>query len=348
MSLLNVTKPTLISFLREQGGTPPMLRLIDVGCSGGLNSAWREWGGQLTALGIDMLVDEIEKLSAVETNPAVKYVAARAGVADQDVSVSSNYVLHRSLGYLATAALADRNQKDFAELWRKTVGREAVPTEANYSNLASPMSDPFFAYYARRFSQQISPRMTSRLAIVDELWSGPVDVLKVDTDGWDFDVLRGAEEALASCLAVEIETQFHGPVSPTSNVFCNIDSFLRCRGFSLFRLAPVSYARSALPMPFMYDIPANNHRGQVTWADALYIRDMAGQECEPDRLCTLALILDLYELEDAAAEILLRTPTLIPGGLDFLARKVHGVSYREVTQAFMLDPIKFHRLVPRS
>jgi hypothetical protein len=107
-------------------------------------------------------------------------------------------------------------------------------------------------------------------------------------------------------------------------------------------LEPVNYARSALPLPFLYDIPANNVRGQITWADALYVRDFDGAQVEHDRLGTLALILDVYELEDAAAEILLATPDLFPGALDFLARKVHGVSYQEVTEAFMADPIGFH------
>lgn len=342
MSLLQVKESSLISFLRDSRITPPNLTLIDVGCSGGLNPAWRAWGDRLKALGIDVLTDEIDRLAASETNPQISYVAARAGVQDRQEPARSNYSLHRSQGYLATAALADRSCRDFLELWKRTVNSNTVPTEANYSNLVDPMADPFFAFYARRFSKLKSPRMTDRCATVDELWSEPVDILKIDTDGWDFDVLRGAEKVLSSCLAIEIETQFHGPVTPTANVFCNIDSYLRDRGFSLFRLEPVNYARSALPLPFLYDIPANNVRGQITWADALYVQDFAGGAVEQGRLGTLALILDLYELEDVAAEILLATPGLFPGALDFLARKVHGVSYHEVTDAFMADPIGFH------
>lgn len=345
MSLLRAKEPSLISFLCSEGVVPPALALIDVGCSGGLNPAWRAWGDRLSALGVDVLIDEVDRLTSIETNPSVRYVAARAGMAGTALPTASNYSLHRSQGYLATAALADRSRTDFVELWRETVNSKTAPSEANYSNVADPMADPFFAYYAQRFAQQTAPRMTDRSATIDELWSGRVDMLKIDTDGWDFDVLRGSESALASCLAVEIETQFHGPISATANVFCNIDAFLRERGFSLFRLTPVTYARSALPKPFLYDIPANNHGGQIVWADALYVRDLAGTDVEPDRLRTLALILDLYELEDAAAEVLLATPGLFEGALDFLARKVHGVSYREVTDAFLADPIGFHRRI---
>ena len=79
-------------------------------------------------------------------------------------------------------------------------------------------------------------------------------------------------------------------------------------GFSLFKLAPALYARSALPRPFVYNIPAQNTSGQIAWADALYVRDDAGGD--PDRRRNLALILDIYGLEDAAADILLETPGL--------------------------------------
>lgn len=347
MSLLKALHPSLVGFVRDQGFALPTLNLIDVGCSGGLHPAWREWGDRLSALGVDALVDEVDRLAAAETNPSIRYVCARAGNTEQATPSLSNYSLHRSQGYLATAALMAERHSDFQKLWKDTISSKTVPTEANYSNVGDPMADPFFGYFARRFAQQELPRMTDRCATIDELWNGPADMLKIDTDGWDFDVLRGAEAVLGSCLAVEIETQFHGPISPTANVFCNIDSFLRERGFSLFRLEPVSYGRSALPRPFLYEIPANTAGGQIMWADALYVRDLAGKDIEPDRLRSLALILDLYGLEDAAAEILLATPGLFEGGLDFLSNKLYGVSYKRVTDAFLADPINFHRRLPR-
>lgn len=365
MTLLSAANPSLVEFVFGHGLQFPPLHVVDVGVSGGLNPAWRKWGNKLAALGIDVIEDEVERLTKLEENPSVRYVASRAGApqgAPPMTSEPSNYALHRSLAYLATVILShpsrERAEGEFARLWRDTVGgrMSTPPTEANYSNVANPMSDPFYGYYARHFAGSGKPRVTDRMATVDDLLASTafprVDVLKVDTDGWDFDVLRGSERALQTCLAVEIEVQFHGPVSDVSNVFCNIDSFLRRKGFSLFKLAPVTYARSALPKPFLYDIPAQNESGQVMWADALYVRT-ALPSGDVDGRRNLALVLDLYGLEDAAAEILLETPGLFDGQqdrelLDFLARKVHGhgVTYRELVESFLADPVHFARPRP--
>jgi hypothetical protein len=183
-----------------------------------------------------------------------------------------------------------------------------------------------------------------------------VDVLKIDTDGYEFDVLRGASKALSSCLVVETEVQFHGPVGPEANVFCNIDAHLRQAGFSLLKLDLAHYGRGALPRPFAYDIPAQTTGGPLAWADALYARDLADPNYEkkfdfavsPERAATLALILDTYELEDMAAELVLAYPGLFGAGkdegvLDILSTKLHGPNnvYRQSAAAFMRNIRKF-------
>jgi hypothetical protein len=201
-------------------------------------------------------------------------------------------------------------------------------------------------------------------ALMDKMSMDQVDVLKIDTDGNDLDVLRGAERALqAGCLAIEIEVQFHGGVSGTSNTFCNIDTYLRERGFTLFRLVPVHYARAALPRPFELDIPAQTSGGQIYWADAFYARDL-GDPLYPTRFGMnptrqqrrqLALVFDLFGLEDCAAELLLANPDLFEETdnallLDFLSSKLYGprVSYPDVIDAFMANPLLFHQKLRRK
>lgn len=346
------------------------MRLVDVGVSGGLHPAWRRWDNRLNAIGVDVLIDEVERLSADETNPNIKYLSARLAspLANETNPHLTNYSLHRSQPYLATAVLTGMGRSQtleaFRDLQRNLANGIATepPLEANYANVTDPMADPFFGYYARRFARKEAPRITERVATLDTLLSEAripvVDFLKIDTDGFDFDVLRGAESTLANgCLAVEIEIQFHGRISRQSNTFCNIDGFLREHGFTLFKLAPVSYARSALPRPFSLDIPAQTEGGQVVWADAFYARDFAdvnyagkfGLTPTSDQRRNLALIFDLYGLEDAAAEILLANQSLFDPVdemrlLDFLVGKLYGarVTYRDTIEAFMADPIHFH------
>jgi FkbM family methyltransferase len=371
VSLLFPAERCLVDFLLSSGAELAPFRLVDVGVSGGLHPAWRRWHDRLIALGLDAFDDEVDRLSAAETNSSIKYLAARLASPSSDPTdpERTNYSLHRSQPYLATAVLKgmahDTKLESFRELQRNLANGIGIdyPLEANYANVKNPMSDPFFGYYARRFARKEAPRMTSRLATLDQVLEETnlpvIDFLKIDTDGYDFDVLRGGESAIASgCLAIEIEIQFQGRISQKANTFCNIDGFLRDHGFTLFKLAPVSYGRSALPRPFLLDIPAQTESGQVVWADALYARDLAdanyalkfGLSPTTSQLQNLALIFDLYGMEDAAAEILLAAPNLFAPLddatlLNFLAGKLYGVrvTYRDVIEAFMTDPIHFHK-----
>jgi len=361
MSLFPKNSESLIDFVKKKGLEIPTLYVVDVGVSGGLHPAWRKWGDRLVGLGIDCWINEVKRLADQETNPLVGYVSAKAG-APQGASFNnptgSTYSLHRSLAYLATYILSKKpdemSEFNFVEIWRKMVSGQLSkpPVEASYSNIPQPLEDHFYQYYARRHVGREWPQMTDRTATVDDLIAesktlSRVDLLKIDTDGMDFDVLRGSENALGGALAVEIEVQFQGQVADTANIFCNIDLFLRKKGFSLFKLAPAMYARSALPRPFLKGIPAQNETGQIMWGEALYIR-YGIQSRSLEQRQNLALILDLYGLEDVAAEIMLETPGLFDGNkdeaiLNFLASKVSGtkISFDELVKAFLENPIKF-------
>ena len=69
----------VISYLSE---TPLLseFMLIDIGCSGGIDTVWRGFGPRLRALAIDPNVAEIERLRSSETHPGVQYLAAFAGL----------------------------------------------------------------------------------------------------------------------------------------------------------------------------------------------------------------------------------------------------------------------------
>jgi len=215
------------------------------------------------------------------------------------------------------------------------------------------MRDPFYSFYAKRFGAGDEPKITKKEGTIDRLLADiefpSADVLKIDTDGYDFDVLRGADALLRSIVAIEIEVQFHGPTGPLANTFNNIDTFLRAHGFTLMKLETVNYGRSALPRPFVYDIPAQTEGGPIQWADALYMRDLADTNYaekfrfSPTRaqLINLLLIADAYGLEDVAAELVLTKPDLIadcPDAaiLDFLSTKTYGTTttYRQVIDNF--------------
>src|SRR5690349_7544347 len=50
--------------------------LLDVGCSGGIDTRWRVFGERLKALAVDASAAECARLRMAETAPGVEYVAA--------------------------------------------------------------------------------------------------------------------------------------------------------------------------------------------------------------------------------------------------------------------------------
>ncbi len=368
------------AFLRKRGVLPD-LYLIDVGVSGGIHEAWRAWGDRLVALGIDVLENEVERLRVSETLPHVGYEAAKvtAPAADEPAQpdrTRTNYALHRSAAYLGTAlaakgqnASAKMSAAAFIALWKGVIGGAAgvVPQEANYANVPDPLKDPFYAHYQRLFERSLAAagniRYASRSATLDEIvrQNGlpKIDLIKIDTDGFELYVLRGAGETLArNCLAVEVEVQFHGRTDANANVFANIDAFLRQRGFTLMKLETQNYGRSALPRAFVYhDLPAQTVGGPIQWGDALYMRDLLGDRQSagaPDAVDArsvqvAAMLLDSYDLGDAAAELILAFPQCFGDSatefLDVLAKRIHGpgATYSDVIERFGDSVARYRR-----
>lgn len=67
-------------------------------------------------------------------------------------------------------------------------------------------------------------------ALAETLGERTVDAIKLDTQGSELDILRGASRALSSCTLIEIEVEFN-PIYEGQNLFCDVDRFLRDRGF---------------------------------------------------------------------------------------------------------------------
>src|SRR5262249_30005147 len=159
-----------------------------------------------------------------------------------------------------------------------------------------------------------------------------VDLFKLDTQGSELDVLRGAERTLASVSVVQTEVEFN-PMYEGQPLFGDVDRFLRERGFVLWNLATLSNhrvlgARAGLrPASQTFDFEASRYTrrsGQLFWADAVFVREeMARTYPRTDwpvalRRACLAMALGLDELAGLA--------------LDTHARELRGEA-REVVEA---------------
>jgi FkbM family methyltransferase len=138
---------------------------------------------------------------------------------------------------------------------------------------------------------------TVRLDDVGEI--ADADFLKVDVQGADLDVLRGAERTLDHLLALQVEVEFV-PLYQGVPLFAEIDIHMRGRGFwfHTFRdlgsrsFKPLSNGASGIDEGF----------NQRLWADAVYIRNPLELAALSDaKLAKLAILLhDLYGSHDVA------------------------------------------------
>lgn len=152
---------------------------------------------------------------------------------------------------------------------------------------------------------------------------GHVDFMKIDAEGADYAILVGAEKMLSAqgVLGAKVEIQFD-PAARGTEVFADIDTFMRAKGFRLFDISFVRFPRWTLPYGRLAFIPGTNNNidvrlrfdyGQILGGDALYFRDPVGELREArepslawnaERLLRLCGLLDAYDYGDCAIEIL--------------------------------------------
>src|SRR5262245_7108176 len=207
-------------------------RLLDIGCSGGIDPVWRVFEPHLQALGIDASESECRRLAGQERNPDVSYVAAFVGrSAEKPVDLSA--------GPAAPLIMRMRDRLSFMRTReiREARLRQASTTEQFRHNAweMTGLADPAKPVV-------VTDLLTDR-GIAD------VDYLKMDIDGADFEILQSFESRLDSLglIAVQLEVNFIGTDQPDEHTFHNTDRFMRRHGFDLFRLEVRSCSTRALP-----------------------------------------------------------------------------------------------------
>ena len=133
-----------------------------------------------------------------------------------------------------------------------------------------------------------------------------VDFIKLDAEGFELDILYGAEDTLRkSILGLSIEVGFL-TLRENQPLFSDIDVFLRSLGFVMFDLDLNRYPRHALG----HKLPGS---GQVLVGQALYLRDAIG-DCKRGEFDTefwtrlnilkMASIFEIFDLPDCAMELI--------------------------------------------
>jgi FkbM family methyltransferase len=221
--------------------------IADVGCRWGFADAWEQLGDRCHIIGFEPDEDECERLR--------KRYQGRPGVE----------IVGKALGPQAgTATLYITNDPACSSLY--------------------PPLDDVVDRHPRLEIQRLADRQQIALTTLDS-WCEQraverVDLIKLDTQGSELDVLRGAARTLERVLMVQTEVEFNR-MYEGQPLFGDIDRFLRDRGFVLWQLENLAHhrqrgARSVLRRSaefFDWDVAQFSRRsGQLFWADALFVR----------------------------------------------------------------------------
>jgi FkbM family methyltransferase len=146
------------------------------------------------------------------------------------------------------------------------------------------------------------------------------DYLKLDVQGAELDVLRGAPKVLEQLVFIQVEVEFV-PMYLGQPLFAEVDQALRKAGFLLHRLAEVA-GRAFRPVILNNDINAMG--SQWLWADAFYVRNfMELHTLSPEKLLKLAAILHLVSQSWDLVPLVLRNYDAQTGSrksLDYIDR----------------------------
>jgi hypothetical protein len=320
--------------------------LLDIGCSGGIDPKWRAFEPRLRALGIDASATECQRLTGLERNPEVSYVAAF-------VSSAADKAIDLSAGPAAPLIMKMRDRMSFMRT-----------REIRDRRLKTASAEEQFRHNAWELTGLADP---AKPVVVPDLlaqrgWTD-LDYLKIDIDGADFEILqtfKGRFDTLG-VVAVQLEVNFVGTDQPHEHTFHNTDRFLRAEGFDLFRLDVRNCSTRALPARYVWPTPAETVSGRPFQGEAYYARDVlaphrveAGARLSAEKIAKLAAVFSAWDVPDAAAELLGgRRETLAPlldidAGLDLLAAQTQAgrrrpLSYRAYMATFEADSPSFYR-----
>lgn len=317
--------------------------LVDVGCSGGIDPRWRVFEPGLKVLGIDASDAECRRLTQLERNPSAEYVAGFAGLPEGHPHRHKTAV--GPIGDLIRPRLSYTRTREIRQTWLANASHEERirQNEWQTTELAS----------------------TAKSIVVPELliergWNS-VDYLKIDIDSDDLEVLMSFDGRFGEfgLIAVQLEVMFVGSDAALQHTFHNTDRFMRRQGFELFDLEVRRYSTRALPGRYIWPTPAETEFGRPFMGEAYYALDPTaangcGRTLDAEKLAKLAAIFSLWNVPDAAAELMLAKRAIfeplfdVGRALDALAAqaqpdRLQPRSYAAYLAEFEKDSPSFYR-----
>jgi FkbM family methyltransferase len=274
------------------------LVVIDVGVHGGIHARWRHLGSMLKVHGFDAQEDAIAPLRAQ----------------------------------------AGENERYYA----MALGNEDGERELFIS--AEPTATSF--YPRQPSSLAFDERVTTSVAVRDVpirrldslLAEGTIsgaDFIKIDCEGFEPDILRGAQKLIASgVLAVELESTFDATATAPQGHLAAVCELLLPHGFALYDIALDRIPRTA----FTEKARELRIRHPAVRARPVILNVLFYRETPPatrDELIKRAIILELYGANDAAHDLLREHAAMLPkGGAPLADLFIRRLTLRERAKLF--------------
>ena len=272
--------------------------VFDVGARFGIHPSWRAVARSAAVryLAFDVDGDEVVRLNR-KYSKALNYKAIHQGFSDGNEELVLNVLAHRG-----------------------------------QSSFYPPKLDSTWFGGVRREDAAIVSRQAHRVMRLDDFCGQSrvqPDFLKIDTEGFDFKILKGADSILGNVLAIRCEVLFEQNFEG-AGLFPDIFAFLKDRGF---RLGNMDYDGRGVPAS--YFCPDPMRFGVLVGGEAVFIRTDQDLKQMPVlskvKFCLFCL---LNNLQDLALVLLLELSTQDP------AKVVPPAIWSELKRLFCINARK--------
>jgi FkbM family methyltransferase len=261
------------------------LTLVDVGARWGADHRWTQLAAKADILGLEPDAEECRRLND-GCPPYVRYLPYALAEANGEKEF-----------FVTREPACSSNYPPIERLWKQYAALDAMTPER------------IVRVSCRRLDQVLSSEGL-----------GDVSAIKLDTQGSELPILKGAINTLKTCSIIDIEVQFN-PLYDGVDLFGDVDIWLRQQGFVLWRLenlvhyapelveaARTNFLIAATPAPESV-VPVSN--GQLFWAQAQYVRSQyprTGLQYMPlAEAIRPAILCGVYGFWDLAIELIRKT-----------------------------------------
>jgi len=239
------------SYLKKETYKESIIRgalvVVDIGCRWGFADKFINEMDNVVVYGFDPDIEECKRLRNLYKNDNIQLVPI--GLADK----------------LGSGILYLTNEPACSSLYKPDIR----------------LTENYPALDCAREVSQIEVKVSTLDIWTKEVGIDYVDYIKIDTQGAELNILKGAAEILPTVRFIEVEVEFN-PIYVGQPLFSEVDLFLREYGFVLWKLSNlVHYGRKDESEMVLkndtinYDHYRQEHQvrgGQIYWADAFYIK----------------------------------------------------------------------------